>query len=280
MFPRYLVVLALLPFAQSQAPQEVQVEIPDDLACNKGKHAAAWKSVKDRFRKLIEERNGAFQLLPQQEIRDTVNAAIYDVKEVGGFAKEAGEECGFGRLAIQLLSVAALEDPGQIAQPIQESNSMANPILTLLLDIPWVATALSGWPFFGILAQLSLQKADKLNGIIDLDAVDGVTDETGKEYFKAMKNAANNGDLVGIAQVSYLFLQEGKTGGGVLGPLTALASQAALQPEVQKRMDAVRSLQTALKSALGTAAELEVSLTTRWPLWSLLHLSVDAFAAA
>ena len=28
-------------------------------------------------------------------------------------------------------------------------EAFASPLLTVLLDIPWVATALSGWPIFG-----------------------------------------------------------------------------------------------------------------------------------
>ena len=57
-------------------------------------------------------------------------------------------------------------------------EAFASPVLTLLLDIPWVATALSGWPLFGLMAQMSLRKAEALNGLIDQNQIDGVTKGT------------------------------------------------------------------------------------------------------
>lgn len=68
-------------------------------------------------------------------------------------------------LRIHLLACLCLELIAWLRQ------AFASPVLTLLLDIPWVATALSGWPLFGrlalarctafsgLMAQMSLRKA-------------------------------------------------------------------------------------------------------------------------
>lgn len=269
-------LLALIPGALSQMPAG---QIPEDLACTKGPHAKAWVAAKDRFRVLMEEPKSMFELIPPASIKTALDAAIADVKAAGGFDKEAGNECGYGRLAIQLLSVALMEDPMAVAQPLQEMAAMANPVMTLLLDIPWVATALSGWPFFGILAQVGLHKVARLNGLLDYDAVDGLGDQVSADYFTKISTAADNSDLITMADVSYAYLQAPSDKIGVLGSLTALATQAALQSDVQKRMGACAALQEAMRSAIGDAAELDIALTTRWPLWSLLHISVDAFSA-
>mmetsp|Transcript_89236 Transcript_89236/g.158219 ORF Transcript_89236/g.158219 Transcript_89236/m.158219 type:complete len:288 (-) Transcript_89236:55-918(-) len=269
-------LLALIPCVQSQMPT---LQIPEDLACSKGPHAKAWAAAKDRFRLLMEEPKNMFELIPPTTIKTALDAAIADVKSGGGFDKSAGNECGYGRLAIQLLSVALMDDPVMLAQPLQEMQVMANPVMTLLLDIPWVATALSGWPFFGILAQVGLHKVARLNGLLDYDAVDGLADAASADYFTKVSAAADNSDLLAMADISYAYLQAPSEKIGVLGSLTALASQAALQSDVEKRMSACNALQEAMRTAIGDASELDIALTTRWPLWSLLHISVDAFSA-
>jgi len=254
-------------------------EIPDDLACEKGAHAVAWQSAKNRFRSLLEAES-LFDIIPADTIKNAVDAAVSDVRSAGGFDKSAGDECGYGRLAIQLLSLALIDDPVASAQPLQQTMTIANPVLTLLLDIPWVATALSGWPFFGILAQVGHHKVHKLTGMLNNDAVDQLGQaKASQPFFTEMSNAAKKSDLVGMAEASIVVLQS-NADVGVLGSLTALATQAAMQADVQKRMGQCQALQQALRNAIGDARELDIALTTRWPLWSLLHISVDAFASA
>jgi len=280
---RVLAGLALVPCVMSQQqPTQRGVTIPEDLACLKGPHASAWGAVKQRFRDLLEGSPGIFEVIPSSSIQNAVNAAISDVKAVGGFSKTAGDECGYGRLALQLLSVAALEEPSALAQPIQDTEVISNPTLTLLLDIPWVATALSGWPFFGILAQIGLHKAEKLGGLLDYDAVDQLAKPATRDFFAEVQNASQRSDLMAMAEASYKVLQAPSLSEqlGIMGSLTAMATQSAIQPDVQKRMGTCESLQQAMRTAIGDAAELELALTSRWPLWSLLHITVDAFSVA
>lgn len=257
-----------------------QGDIPEDMGCEKGPHAAAWQQVKKSFRSLIDETSGPFAPVKNEVIKTTVDGAVAHIRSSGGFDKTAEGECGLGRLAIQLLTLATLTDPEVAAQSLQELESIASPTLTLLLDIPWVATALSGWPVFGILAQVSMHKVQILQGLLNNDALDGLQGAADKTFFGEITGAANAGDLIAMVESAVKYMQADAQGGGVLGPLTAMASQAAVQTEVQQRMEAATSLQNAFRGVIGTPAELDLSLTTRWPLWGLVHVTVGAFSAA
>ncbi|CAK9044757.1 Thromboxane-A synthase (TS) (TXA synthase) (TXS) (Cytochrome P450 5A1) (Hydroperoxy icosatetraenoate dehydratase) [Durusdinium trenchii] len=138
-----------------------QLAVPEDLECQKGPHAAVWSNVKKSFRALLEDTPGAlFNPIPEAQVKTAVDQAIAQVKAAGGFDSSSTNECGYGKLALQLLSVCLVSDPFAVAQTVQSAGeAFASPVLTLLLDIPWVATALSGWPLFGLLAQVSLRKA-------------------------------------------------------------------------------------------------------------------------
>ncbi|CAJ1393419.1 unnamed protein product [Effrenium voratum] len=212
-----------------------------------------------------------------------VDDTIAKVKAVGGFDGTATNECGYGKLALQMLSVCLVNDPMGVAQTVQSAGeSFASPVLTLLLDIPWVATALSGWPLFGLLAQVSLRKADLLKDVINQEGIDGLASKSSRSYFEAMRSAMNSSDLGSMADATLKYLEDPEpTGeGGVLGALTALATQAAVQSSVQERLNLINGLQEAMKKAVRTSADLDLMLATRWPLWSLIHFTVDAISVA
>lgn len=266
-----LAILAVLPAVQSQAPQ---MDIPEDMGCEKGAHAATWQKVKRSFRTLVDEGSpGPFRPVAQADIKKVVDAAVADVTAVGGFAKN---ECGLGRLSIQMLTLATLDDPQAVLQLLQQSTTISSPVLTVLLDVPWMATALSGWPFFGILAQVGMHKIELLKGLLNSDIVDGLDRPLEKAYFSEVNSHQEKSDLIGMAESAYKYLA-GETG-GIMAPLTALATQAAVQTDVKSRMDACGSLQQSFRNVIRNAEELDFALSTRWPIWSLLHLTVGAFA--
>eukprot|EP00929_Paragymnodinium_shiwhaense_P034216 TRINITY_DN18650_c0_g1_i2.p1 TRINITY_DN18650_c0_g1~~TRINITY_DN18650_c0_g1_i2.p1 ORF type:complete len:304 (+),score=85.86 TRINITY_DN18650_c0_g1_i2:82-912(+) len=265
-------VLALVPAVQSQVP----VDIPEDMGCEKGVNAATWKSVKSRFRNLVDEQSpGIFSPVPREAIKKAVDGAVADLTAVGGFKSN---DCGLGRLSIQLLTLATLDDPQAVLQLLQQSNQISSPVLTMLLDIPWVATAMSGWPFFGILAQVGMHKIDLLKGFLNSDVVDGLDKAAEKAYFTEVQSTQAKSDLIGMAEAAYKYLA-GETG-GIMAPLNALATQAAVQTDVKSRMEACGSLQQSFRNVIRNAEELDFALSTRWPIWSLLHLTVGAFAKA
>jgi len=248
-----------------------------DLPCTQGPNAAAWAAAKKRIRLMIDETSG-FKMIPRETLAASLQEVIGEVKAVNGFGKEFSGECGYGRLSIQLLSLATEDDPAALAQSMQQLPQLSNPVMTTLLDVPWLATALSGWPIFGILAQLALRKVEMFSGAVDNKAIDGLETEVDQMYFTAMQKGIESVDFISMAQASYEYLQlPVKT--CILGDLTATATQASVQSDVKQRTVAVNTLQKAFREAFSAAAQLDLALTTRWPLWSMCHIAVDAFSA-
>jgi len=271
------IVLMLAP--SSVSTQGLEAAVPPDMGCNEGKRSKEWLSVKKRFRALFDESKGPFKPVPTEEIVASVKAAMADVEAVGGLSREtdAVAECGFGKLFIQLLSIVTVDEPAGVAQYFQEHPSMASPVLTMLLDIPWIAMAQSGWPFFAILAQINYQKTKLLAPMLNVDAVDGLANEASRAYFDLMQEGQKNGDMVSMATASTMYLR-GAPIESPYGTLTAMATQSAISMNVQDRLKSLESLQDAFRQTTTTPSELDIALTIRWPLWGFLHAAVDVFA--
>jgi hypothetical protein len=269
--------IALPPLMVAQAGGP----LPPDMGCLEGPRRAEWASVKKRFRSLFDGAKGPFQQVPPDDLVAAVKGSIADLEAVGGLsaAPDAVNECGFGKLFIQLLGLATLEDPAALAQYFQDHTTAASPVLTMLLDIPWVAMAQSGWPFFGILAQINFQKAKLLSPMLDTTAIDGLANEAVSAYFDVMRESQKNSDMMGMATASSMYLRNIPPG-SPYASLTALAVQAALEMNIQERLKAIETLQDLFKQAVTVSNELDIALTIRWPLWGFLHASVDVFADA
>jgi hypothetical protein len=277
-------LLTILPLIRGQ-PAGTALQVPPDLACSQGPNAKTWAVVKQRFRAVIENHTkesttpGPFAPVPRDVLKDTIDSSIKEIQAVGGFDMKSQAECGFGKLSLQLLSLAMVDDPAVSAQSITEMTAIASPVLTFLLEIPWVSIALSGWPFFGVLAQVTFNKVNLLTGVLDNEAVDGVVDEVDREFLRAASAVKENGDLSTMFGAAYAYLAANPKG-GPFGVATAMATQLVLQTDVQKRARACGDLQDAMRSVVKNPRELDLAMTTRWPLWSTIHIAVDAFAAA
>jgi len=276
---RVAVLLACVQLSNGQGPDTTlptETALPKDMACKDGPNAAVWAKVKADFRKLTEESTTMFKTASPDEIKKTLDTAITEVKAANGFAK-GSTECGFGRVIMQLLNVALVDDAAAASRIFRETEILASPTLTILLDVPWVETALSGWPFFGVLAQIARVKETVLKGSFNNDYIDGLEDDATKAYFNMMYAAREAGDLgaMAMAAVSYLDVPSKEN---IFGPLTALAAQAAVQPKVSERLSLLYGIQRAMRNVLQSVPDLEVALSIRWPLWDLLHFGVDAFA--
>merc|ERR1740123_1937177 len=108
--------------------------------------------------------------------------------------------------------------------------------MTLLLEVPWLAIAPSGWPIFGLLAQ---------------------------------------GDSKQLEESSRIFMSLDGTTGSALGALTAVAGQAAADRPPQEKLQLVEQLQNGFRQAIGSALELDIALGTQWPLFGLIHFVLD-----
>jgi len=274
----FLAIFGLLPplvVAQAEGP------LPPDMGCLAGKRAAEWGKVKRRLRGLFDGAKGPFQQLPTDDLVAAVKGSLADLEAVGGMSSDtdAVNECGFGKLFIQLVGLATIEDPASLAQYFQDHQAAASPVLTMLLDIPWVAMAQSGWPFFGVLAQINYQKAKLLAPMLDTKAIDGLANEAVVAYFDVMKEAQQNSDMMGMAAASNMYLRNVPPG-SPYASLTALSTQAALEMNIGERLKAVQTLQDLFRQAVTSPNELDIALTIQWPLWGFLHASVDVFADA
>lgn len=274
------VVACMAPSVLAQEEQQVQqVTVPGDMACTEGPRAKEWGAVKRRFRSLFDGASGPFQPVKPEALVATLKDSIADVEAVRGLSTDADavNECGFGKLFIQLLSLVTVEDPMGIAQYFQEHQAISSPVLTMLLDIPWIAMAQSGWPFFGVMAQINYQKSMLLSPVLNLEAVDGLADEAVKAFFDVMQEARGNGDMLSMATASGMYLRNIPTG-SPYASLTAMATQTAISMDIQERLKGIETLQQLVKQAMTTPAELDIALTMRWPLWGFLHVCVDVFA--
>lgn len=277
--------------AQADMPMQAQVPyvegIPTDLACAQGPNAATWGKVKLRFRELFDQDpSGPFRPAAIQAVQSAVEGAITDIQAVNGFAAPGPgveDECGFGKMLLQLLGIVLVEDVDAVTAFFRRSENLASPVLTMLLDIPWVETAISGWPLFGVLAQVAFHKVAVLGPALDGSDIDGLNDGAARAYYDQIVSAQQTGDIeaMAMAAASYIQTPINVTDQGeppIFSSLSAAATQALAQSNVQQRLDLMHDIQGSLKSRLTSPADLEVALTTRWPIWSLLHVCVSIFS--
>lgn len=258
--------------------QQIQTEIPHDLGCSEGPRAQAWQSAKRHFRKVFGEAGVApFSLATPEEMAGAMEAAMKDLNAVDALKPETQDDCGFGKLFLQLLSIVMSDDPLAFSEVIRGVEQIASPVLTLLLDIPWAGTAQSGWPFFGLFAQANLRK-HTVPGALNAEQVDGFDDPNAQQFLAYLAEAVPNLDLGAMAQAGGLYLNA-PTQGQALGPMTAIAAQAAVAP-LEPRIEGLNLLQKSFKQVVQSGPELDIALSTRWPLWTLLHLAVTPLAVS
>lgn len=264
---------AAAPASGSTSPEGPSLQVPvgsqpppEDMACLTGPHAKVWHSVKNRFREVAEP----FQVVSRETLLSTLNAAMEELNAAK--VLEATDECGLGRLCLQILSLITMEDPTALAQLFGSLEQLSSPVMTLLLDIPWWAVAQARWPVFGLLAQINLRKVNT-PGLANNDAVDGISDPITQAFYQYLMQTLQQGDVQAMGQGAVAYVQQEK-GSSAIGPLTAMSIQAA-SVDAQQSIEIFQALQGGLKQVIGTGAELDVLLSTQWPLWGLLTIGLD-----
>jgi len=267
------------PMMQQQAATGGGVsEAPLDLACTAGSRAAGWMAAKRHFRSIFEGAGGSPLILPSREVLSAaLEAALRDLKAVDALNAQAPDECGLGKLCLQLMSFATVDDPAALVQLFAGLEQVSSPVMTLLLDVPWAATAQSGWPLFALLGTLNMRKGH-VPGALNGPEVDGLHDQAGQTLQAELAQALRVGDVMALERAGASFLAK-ESQGSALAPLTALAVQALGTGE-QERVGLLQTLQAAFKQVIATAPELDIALSTNWPLWGLLQLNMDSFATA
>jgi len=253
-------------------------EPPMDLACAASPRAAGWAGAKRHFQALFAPPGGSPLMLPSKEaVSAALEAAMRELQAVQALSPQAADDCGLGKLCLQLLSIAGIEDPTALAQLFQGLEQLASPVLTMLLDVPWAATGQSGWPLFGLLSLINLRKGT-VPEALNVVAVDGLNDALGQAFQVEIIAALQAGDGGALERAGAAFLQRPDSQGSALAPLTAIAAQALGTSDVGRRMGLFETLQGVMKQVIGSPAELDIGLSTRWPLWGLLHMAMEPLA--
>jgi len=260
---------------QQAAP--AAAEPPLDFACGSGPRAPGWLAAKTYFRAIFEGQGSPLVLPSRELLSASVDAALRDLKAVDALNPQAPDECGLGKLCLQLMSFATVDDPSALVQLFAGLEQVSSPVMTLLLDVPWAATAQSGWPLFALLGTLNMRKSH-VPGALNSPEVDGLHEQAGMMLQAELSQALQAGDAGALERAGASFLQKDAQG-SALAPLTALAVQAIGSP-MQERMGLLQTLQAAFKQVIASAPELDIALSTNWPLWGLLQLNMDSFAVA
>merc|ERR1719491_197799 len=145
--------------------------------------------------------------------------------------------------------------------------------MPLILEVPWLAVAQSGWPLFGLLAQLNQRRVQTKSG--NPPEVDGLNGKFESLYLREVFEALAKGDSKQLEESSRIFMSLDGTTGSALGALTAVAGQAAADRPPQEKLQLMEQLQNGFRQAIGSAAELDIALGTQWPLFGLIHFVLD-----
>lgn len=251
-----------------------QDDSPFGFDCKAGPHAATWQSVKMQFRNIFNKDGTALIRTDKKVLTNVMESVMKELKDTGALTPKTEGECGLGRLSLQLLSFTTLPDEA-LLQLFSSSEEIASPVLTVLLDTPWLAVAQSGWPIMGLLGEINLQK--RASDVINRAEVDGLDKPVGVAFHRELTEALIKGDSAALGQLTNIYLiGVDDADRGSLATLTALAAQAA-SSDVKERMQRMDMVQDGLKQAVGNAMELDIALGTQWHLWGLMHIAVEPF---
>jgi len=237
----------------------------------------AWASAKSHFRTLFGETGpDPFDVASHEavvKIHQTVMSDLTARGVLGG----AEDECGEGRLFLTLSSVFSADQSAALLQALHSVEQLTSPVLTLLLDIPWIATAQSGWPFFGMLAQLNM-KVSATEDLVNTPDMDGLDHPSAQKYFQGLTAAMPSMNFQAMQEASAVYT-DNPDQANAFAFLTAMAGQAMVLP-LNERIQVLNSMQQVFKNVVTGRDALVVMLGTRWPMWSFLHAAITPITTA
>eukprot|EP00928_Gymnodinium_smaydae_P047105 TRINITY_DN31420_c0_g1_i1.p1 TRINITY_DN31420_c0_g1~~TRINITY_DN31420_c0_g1_i1.p1 ORF type:complete len:293 (+),score=67.46 TRINITY_DN31420_c0_g1_i1:52-879(+) len=249
-------------------------DLPAGLECDTGPHAKVWGRVRDLFSAAVVEAGSPMVPSRQPVMSAALDTAMKELTQAKAFTAETEGNCGIGRLSLQLMTLAATQDGAALLQAFAQLEQISSPVLTLLLDVPWLAVAHSGWPIFGLLSQLNLRKREVASDI-DLNELDGTNDPLVKMFKVSLSGLIQSADLRAMDNVASSFLEQ-QPKNCAMAIVTAVSVQAAAMPDANVRAQLVQALQASFKQMIGSALELDVAISTGWPVWGLVHIAVAA----
>lgn len=269
-----MVTAMLLNGAVQAQPGDSQTTVLD-LMCGTGKHSATWQKVKTSFRDVFAD-GKALLGVSTELLAATLSEAKAGLDAEQALSPEASEECGTGKLSLQLLTMSTLEDPLALSQLFTGVERLASPVMTLLLEVPWVALAQAGWPIFGLLSQVNVRRMQTSS--VNPPEVDGLNGQYEPLFLRELYEALAKGDSRQLEESSRIYASLDGTTGASLAALTAVAGQAAADRPPQEKVLLLEQLQTGFRQAIGTSSELDIALGTQWPLFGLIHFVLEQLA--
>lgn len=204
------------------------------------------------------------------------------ISRLKSFVQESQEECGMGHLCMTLLAISSAE----YGTTLKIAPTFHSPLLTILLDIPWSIVMRSGWPLFGLLAQLQMQHHKD---------VDAPMSGHSKQYLLSLNEALskNNTRLVIGLGVEFVQIQDaveqadhsGSAHAQVMPALCALASQLlgfGYSPGGvgDSGDNALGQMQEFFRQSVRNIDDLQSTLDSTWPLYGILSQVSVIFAKA
>lgn len=275
---------ALLPLPQAggATASRKSVEYPE-LTCSSAGNED-WLEVKSATALQFGSWLAGIELKDAAQLQVLVDSAV---KRLGSKGGSGAGECGMGRLCMSILAVLA----GGTGGDLLGAHAIHAPLLTVLLDVPWRLVIRSGWPLFGMLSQLQLgarhRQSPPNTGLAgefyrDLVATLERRDAGLQSDFGA---SLERHEASRLAYLGAMFLrsEEGRAHAAtyVIPGLCALASQL-LAPEVGTESmpidTALQQVQGFFRQAVQSIEDLQGTLDTAWPLYSVLHLASLQFS--
>lgn len=254
-----MAVSASHPSLVSSKEGNQDMEYPE-LTCD-GVAAKQWLEVKRMAGQEFGSWRAGSELLDKRGLQVVLETAVEQLKQ------SQPHECGMGRLCMSMLTIITSGTGGSILA----AHSIHQPLLTVLIEVPWRQVLESGWPLFAMLAQMHL-RARQANTA----PVGGAAEK----YFHALVGGLERREAGRLATLGAEFLrsEEGRSHASahILSGLCALASQL-LSPEVgtsgMPTDAALKQVQNFFRQAVTSVEDVQGTLDTAWPLYGVLHLA-------
>jgi hypothetical protein len=243
---------------------------PDmDLLCLTGPQAQVWFNMQQKSRYIMPA-EAAFAMVNKTEVFEP--ALISLLEDMSQLSPENRDQCGVGKMIVQLLSILVNDQKGElIGKQIESNEPLTSPMLTLLLDIPW-ASYQPMWPYFGFLAQMAIKRVQSKQNDLGIDGLQGPELQ---QFLNAFDVSIVNGDLPSIKSLAEAYLATGDDGvrESPIAFLTALFAKAATSEDKAEVQELFLAAQTVIKRMVFKPQDLDTLLSSRWPLWGFAYLA-------
>lgn len=259
-----------------QAPEMPVYTIPDDidLTCVKGESAQQWFNIQQKMQYLLPPQ-AAFALVPDTIMQPGWESMMQDMMQIPTLQNDS---CGVGKLFVQLMAVLAADNGGEkISEFLKGNEQMTSPLMTLLLDISWDQYQ-TMWPMFGVFAQMAVRRGSVKSNSVEID---GLVQPEMIQFANAMGMGIQSDDVSGLGQLSKAYLETGAEGmqESPLAFITVLFTRAASASNAEEAKEYFLAAQAVVKQLVHNPEDLDVTFTTRWPLWGMAHLAASKIFA-